>query len=69
MNKKVKFIGILIGFLAITGVGSSVVYFLREPYNLGFNKFPIITALHVIPGAIYSTSTLSVHYSNPVPMD
>lgn len=53
MNKKVKFIGILIGFLAITGVGSSVVYFLREPYNLGFNKFPIITALHVIPGAIY----------------
>ncbi len=53
MNNKVKFIGILIGFLALTGVGASVFYFLKEPYNLGFNKFPTITALHVIPGAIY----------------
>ncbi len=53
MNNKVKFIGVLIGFLAITGVGASVFYFLKEPYNLGFNKFPTITALHVIPGALY----------------
>jgi len=53
VNSKVKLIGILIGFLAITGVGASVFHFLKEPYNLGFNEFPTITALHVIPGAIY----------------
>jgi uncharacterized membrane protein len=53
MNSKVKFIGVLVGFLAITGVGASVFHFLKEPYNLGFNDFPIITALHIIPGGIY----------------
>ena len=54
MNKKVIIIGILIGFLAITGVGSAVFFFLKESsHNSGFDKFPIITALHVIPGAIY----------------
>ena len=57
MNNKAKFIGILIavliGFLAITGVGPSIFYFLKEPYNPGFNKFSTITALHIIPGALY----------------
>lgn len=52
-KNKARFMGILIGFLAINGVGASVFYFLHEPANSGFIKFPIITAIHVIPGAIY----------------
>lgn len=53
MNKKVKLIGILVGFLAITGVGATIFHYMKAPYNSGFNRFPIITALHVIPGGIY----------------
>ncbi len=47
------YLGMLVGFLAITGVGSSVVYFLREPNNPGFLDYPTVTLLHVIPGGIY----------------
>ena len=45
--------GILVGFLAVTGVRASVFHYLQEPYNSGFLKFPTITAIHVLPGAIY----------------
>ena len=44
---------ILVGFLAVSGVGASVFHYLREPYNPGFLEFPIITALHVVLGAVY----------------
>jgi hypothetical protein len=46
-------LGILVAFLAITGVGAPVFYFLREPSNPRFMDYPIITLMHVIPGGIY----------------
>ena len=47
------YLGILVAFLAITGVGASIFYFLREPTNPQFLDYPTITLLHVIPGGIY----------------
>jgi len=47
------YLGILVAFLAITGVGASIFYFLREPTNPQFLDYPNITLLHVIPGGIY----------------
>ncbi len=47
------YLGILVAFLAITGVGASIFYFLREPTNSKFLDYPNITLLHVIPGGIY----------------
>ncbi len=47
------YLGILVTFLAITGVGASIFYFLREPTNPQFLDYPTITLLHVIPGGIY----------------
>lgn len=46
-------LAILVGFLSVTGVGAAVFYFLHEPSNPGFLQFPTITALHVIPGAVF----------------
>ena len=46
-------LGVLVGFLALVGIGASVSYFLREPANLGFLEFPTIVALHVILGSVY----------------
>jgi uncharacterized membrane protein len=46
-------LGILVGFLALIGIGASVAHYMQEPYNPGFLEFPIMTALHVILGGIY----------------
>jgi uncharacterized membrane protein len=46
-------LSITIGFLALIGIGASVMHYLQEPYNLGFLKFPVMTAFHVILGGIY----------------
>ena len=46
-------LGLAVGFLAFTGIGASVGYFLRESYNPGFLEYPTIVALHVVFGAVY----------------
>jgi uncharacterized membrane protein YozB (DUF420 family) len=46
-------LGGLIGFLVLVGVAASATYFLREPANLGFLKYPTIVAMHVVLGAVY----------------
>jgi uncharacterized membrane protein len=43
------------GVLAVGGVGSSIGYFLREPYNTGFLEHPLVVASHVVLGAGYLT--------------
>ncbi len=47
------YLGILVAFLAITGVGASIFYFLREPSNPRFLDHPTITLLHVVLGGIF----------------
>jgi hypothetical protein len=42
-----------VGVLAFLGVGASVAFFLKEPYNEGFARFPSVMWLHVIPGGVY----------------
>jgi uncharacterized membrane protein YozB (DUF420 family) len=44
---------VVVGLLALVGIGASVSYFLREPANLGFLDYATIVALHVILGAFY----------------
>ena len=44
---------ILVGFLALVGVGASIHHFFQQPYNDGFLVYPTITAIHVISGGIY----------------
>lgn len=39
--------------LILIGVGASASFYFRTPANPDFAKFPLITALHVIPGGIY----------------
>ena len=46
-------LGVMVGSLALVGIGASATYFLREPYNPGFLDFPTIVALHVVLGAVY----------------
>ncbi len=47
------YLGILVAFLATSGVGAAVFFFLREPANEQFLIYPNITLLHVVPGGIY----------------
>ena len=47
------FLAIVVGFLAVTGIGASVMHYLREPYNEGFLDHPLITGAHVVLGGIY----------------
>jgi hypothetical protein len=46
-------LGVVVGFLALVGVGASVAHYLHEPYNPGFLRFPTIVALHVVLGGVY----------------
>jgi uncharacterized membrane protein len=46
-------LGVVVGFLALIGIGASATFYLREPANLGFLDFPTIVALHVVLGAVY----------------
>ncbi len=46
-------LGVVVGFLALVGVGASATHYLQEPYNPGFLQFPTIVALHVVLGGVY----------------
>ena len=46
-------LGVVVGFLALVGVGASATHYLQEPYNPGFLRFPTIVALHVVLGGVY----------------
>lgn len=46
-------LAVVVGILAVGGVGSSVRHFMVEPYNEGFLAFPVLTAMHVILGGTY----------------
>ena len=54
MGRAVRWpLGVVVGFLALVGIGASATFYLREPYNPGFLEFPTIVALHVVLGALY----------------
>ena len=46
-------LGVVVGFLALVGVGASAAHYLQEPYNPGFLDFPTVVALHVVLGGVY----------------
>jgi uncharacterized membrane protein len=46
-------LGVVVGFLALVGVGASATHYLQEPYNPGFLQFPTIVVLHVVLGGVY----------------
>ena len=46
-------LGVVVGFLALVGVGASVAHYLQEPYNPGFLDFPTIVAVHLVLGGLY----------------
>jgi uncharacterized membrane protein len=46
-------LGVVVGFLALIGVGASVAHYLQEPYNPGFLQYPTIVAFHVVLGGLY----------------
>ncbi len=46
-------LSIIVGFLAIAGIGGSIFFMFSGGANERFADFPTITNLHVIPGAIY----------------
>ena len=52
-HRDTKILAAIIGILAITGIGMSVLHYFRDPYNPGFIKYSIITSLHIVPGTIY----------------
>ncbi len=45
-----RLLGVVVGFLALLGVGAAATHYLYEPYNPGFLKYPTIVALHVLLG-------------------
>jgi hypothetical protein len=48
-------IGIVVGFLAIIGVGASATFYFRPLLHPRFLDYPTIVALHVILGGLYLT--------------
>lgn len=44
---------VVVAFLLLIGIGASIIHYMGEPYNKGFLDFPVLTALHVVPGGIY----------------
>jgi uncharacterized membrane protein len=46
-------LGVVVGLLALVGVGASATHYLFEPYNPGFLEYPTIVALHVVLGGLY----------------
>ena len=45
--------GMVVGLLALLGVGASATHYLQEPYNPGFLRYPTIVAMHVVLGGVY----------------
>jgi hypothetical protein len=39
--------------VALLGVAAAVFHYVNEPYNPGFAQWPLIVAVHVIPGGIF----------------
>jgi uncharacterized membrane protein len=48
-------LGVVVGFLALIGIGASVAHYFQEPYNPGFLQFPTIVAVHVVLGGLFLT--------------
>lgn len=48
-----RLLAAVVGFLVLVGVGASVSHYFVEPYNPGFLKYPLVTNLHVVLGAVY----------------
>lgn len=48
-----KILMTVIGFLVLVGIMMSGLHYIREPYNAGFAKYPIVTIFHILPGTIY----------------
>jgi hypothetical protein len=46
-------LGVVVGLLALLGVGAAATHYLYEPYNPGFLEYPTIVALHVVLGGLY----------------
>ena len=46
-------LGVVVGLLALVGIGASAAHHLQEPYNPGFLEYPTIVALHVVLGGLY----------------
>src|SRR3712207_3220034 len=46
-------LGVVVGFLALVGVGAAATHYFYEPYNPGFLEYPTIVALHVVLGGLY----------------
>jgi hypothetical protein len=54
MNRRLRWpLGVVVGLLALVGVGASATHYLQEPYNPGFLQYPTIVAFHVVLGGIY----------------
>ena len=43
-------LSVVVGFLALVGVGAAATHYLYETYNPGFLEYPTIVALQVIQG-------------------
>jgi len=52
-HRETKFLMTIIGILAITGIGMSILHYFRDSYNPGFDKYSVITFFHIIPGTVY----------------
>lgn len=48
-----RLLGMLVGTLALVGIGASIAHYLVPPYNPGFLTYPGITALHIGLGVVY----------------
>lgn len=48
-------VGTVVVSLALIGISASIAHYLVPPYNPGFLRYPIITALHIGLGVVYLT--------------
>jgi Predicted membrane protein (DUF2306) len=46
-------LGVVVGLLALLGVGAAATHYLYGPYNPGFLKYPTIVPFHVVLGGLY----------------
>src|SRR3712207_5947673 len=61
-------LGVVVGFLALVGIGASATHYLQEPYNPGFLQFLTIVALHVVLGGrLPGAGAFPVRRAHPVP--
>jgi len=53
MTKAKTIMSYLVGFLSIAGVAFTIAFLIRGGANPGFEQYPAITNLHVVPGLLY----------------